>query len=135
MEQGALTFTSRDGDISDDIVQRCRSLKHAIKLCIEVSGLPLKDVAFQLDVAEKSLSRMLADNPDDHRNFPPELINKLMDVCHNEIPLRFQALTRGYGLHRLKSALELEVERLKGELAWEKEKRQAIQEFLRESKP
>ena len=134
MEQGNLHLNRRDSDLPDEYILRCRDLKHALKLCIEVSGLPFKDVAFQLDMPEKSISRMLADNPEEHRNFPPELINQLMEVCHNEIPLRWQALSRNYGLHRLKSSLEIENESLRQQLV-EKEKEHAtILKVIREMK-
>jgi len=135
MEQGNLHLSRRDGDLPDDIILNCRDLKHAIKLCVEVSGLPLKDVAFQLDIPDKSLSRMLADNPEDHRNFPPELIDLIMDVCHNEIPLRWQALRRNYGLHKLKSALELELEKTKRELAEERLEKQIMMKLVKEMRP
>lgn len=134
MEQGNLHLNRRDGDLPDEYILRCRDLKHALKLCVEVSGIPFKDVAFQMDLPEKSISRMLADNPDDHRHFPPELINPLMNICHNEIPLRWQALTRNYGLHRLKSALELENERLKAVVHEQAKEMSIIKNFLKEVK-
>jgi len=134
MEQGNLHLNRRDADLPDEYVLKCRDLKHALKLCIEVSGLPFKDVAFQLDLPEKSISRMLADNPDDHRNFPPELINQLMDVCHNEIPLRWQALSRNYGLHRLKSALEVELEEALRKLAEKDREHETMLKVIRELK-
>jgi len=135
MDQGNLIFERRHDDVTDDVLLRCQSLKHALRLCIEVTGLPLKEVAFRLDMPDKSLSRMLADNPDDHRNFPPESINHLMDVCENEIPLRWQALSRGYGLVRLKSEVESENERLKAEVERLQRDRDVIVGFLREAKP
>lgn len=48
------------------------------------------------------------------------------------IPLRWLALKRGYGLHRLKSALEVENEKLKAELEEERKKREIILETFRE---
>lgn len=134
MEQGNLSLNMRDTDLPDDYVLKCRDLKHALKLCIEVSGIPFKDVAFQLDMPEKSISRMLSDNPEDHRNFPPELINSLMDICRNEIPLRWQALKRSYGLHRLKSALEIENENLRRELEEKSKEHETILKVIRELK-
>ena len=131
MDQGSLLFSRRNDDVSDDALHRCPSLKHALRLCIEVTGLPLKEIAFRLDMPDKTLSRTLVENSEDHRNFPPELIPLLMDVCENEIPLRWLSLARGYGLFRLKSEVEIENERLKAELAAQEAKLATITEFLK----
>lgn len=118
-------------EISDDVVARCPSMKAAIKLCVEVSGLCVKEVAFHLDRDEKWVSRVLADNPEDTRHFPPDLLGKLMDICGNEIPMRWLALHRGYGLHKLKSRLEEENEALQRQLEEERRKFETITEFMK----
>src|SRR6266498_1378239 len=112
-EQGAFPFVEKKEEISESLIRKSRDMKSAIKLSIEVSGLPLKDVAYHLGMPDKTLSRMLADNPEDNRHFPPDKIPELMNITQNEIPLRWLALSRGYGLFRLKSEVEIENERLK----------------------
>lgn len=132
MEQGNLAFSANaNEEISDALILNCKTLRQALRLCIEVSGHELKDIAFQLNLLENHLSRMLSDNPEDKRHFPPDLISTLMDVCRNEIPLRWQALRRGYGLHRLRSAVELENEFLKAEIEQREKEMEVVKNFLR----
>lgn len=114
MEQGSLRLAHGKEDVSDSVVSRCKDFRAAIRLCIESSGLAPKDVAFQLNIDKGHLSRMIGQE-DDPRHFPPELLIKLMDVCENEVPLRWLALKRNYGLHRLKSAQDLIIEKLERE--------------------
>lgn len=132
VEQGALSFSKKQDDVSDDIILRCKDLRAAIRLCVEASGLHLKEIAFALGPQENHLSRMMSSDGD--RHLPPELIDKLMDICGNEIPLRWQALKRNYGLHRLKTALEMENERLRQELEEERKERVAMLKVLKELK-
>lgn len=130
-DQGAFPFVEKKEEISEVLIRKCRDMKAAIKLSIEISGLPLKEVAFHLDMPDKTLSRMLADNPEDNRHFPPDKIPSLMNITQNEIPLRWLAVSRGYGLFRLKSEIEMENERLKTELAAQEAKLATITEFLK----
>jgi hypothetical protein len=120
--------------VSDVVAAKCKSLKHALRMCIGTSEIPLKQVAFDLEIDEKHLSRMLSDNPDDNRHFPPDKINDLMKVCGNLIPLRYLAYSHGFGIVRLKSEVELENERLKEELRKRDEKIQTIEDFMRKVK-
>jgi len=133
-DQGTFPFVEKKEEISEALIRKCRDMKAAIKLSIEISGLPLKEVAFHLEMPDKTLSRMLADNPEDNRHFPPDKISALMNITQNEIPLRWLALSRGYGLFRLKSEVELENERLKAELAAQKQKIETITEFMQSIK-
>lgn len=96
-----MALISKQEEISDATVQNCKTLKDALNLCIMVSGLSVKEVAYHLGYEEhpEQLSRML--NTGAH--FPPEKIDQLMDVCGNEVPLRWQVLKRGYGTYRLKN--------------------------------
>jgi len=112
MDQGALLFPVRD-EIPDSVIANCKDFKSAIRLCIESSGLERKEVAFALGLQDPHLSRMLADASGDERHFPVNLVQKLMDTCANEVPLRWLALKRGFGLYRLKTELELENEKLR----------------------
>lgn len=97
------------GDADDSTIHRQPTLLSAIHLCINVSGLSSSQVASELKIQEAQFSRILTGKA----HFPPNKIDALMDLCGNEIPLRWQSLRRGYGLVRLKSAVEadLQVER------------------------
>jgi len=124
VEQSGLAFQIKSGEISDEMISRCKDLRSAIRLCIEVSGKQIKEVASDIGINKDHLSRMI-NTSDDPRHFPPERLNDLMTICRNEIPLRWQALSRGYGLYRLKSELEMELERTRSELE-EARKEQAL---------
>lgn len=98
---------------------RCTDLRHALRMCVEMSGIPHKEICYRLDIENGHLSRMLSqsDDPQQTRHFPTEKINELMNVCGNEIPLQYLALSRGYGLLQTNWKLEREVVNLKKELA------------------
>lgn len=124
MEQGSLMLRSaREDEVNDTVVLRCKDFRAAIRLCVESSGLAPKDVAFQLNIDKGHFSRMIG-TEDDPRHFPPELLLKLMDICANEIPLRWLAFKRNYRLERLQSAVELELEQVKRQLREEREERE-----------
>ena len=129
MEQGSIIFQVKNEEISDEMISRKKDLRSAIRLCIEVSGIAPKEIAFSLNIDSGHLSRMI-NTSDDPRHFSPERLNDLMDICGNEIPLRWQALHRGYGLFRLKTELEMENEKLRGALVEaEKEKELMLKLF------
>jgi hypothetical protein len=129
--QGGLPFIATTQEISDaEIMRRCQSLRDALRVCVDLSGLCPKEIAFALDIDQAHFSRMI--HPaDDKRHFPPDLFMKLMEVCGNEVPLRFLALSCGYGLHRLKSELERENDELKAALVEQERKLETITEFLK----
>lgn len=133
MEQGAFPFPVMD-EVPDSVIASCRDFKAAVRLCIEVSGLERKQVAFHLELQDAHLSRMLADSKDDERHFPINKITKLMEVCGNNIPLRWMANTRGFGLYRLKSEVEMENEALKREIEKEREEKALMLKMFRELK-
>jgi len=131
MEQGSLRLQIKQDDVADAAVLRCKDLRAAIRLCIETSGLAMKEIAFDLDVKSDHLSRMV-NNDGDPRHFPPELIDKLQDICGNEIPLRWQALKRNYGLYRLKSAIEVELDQERTEKEELKRELSILTKYLKE---
>lgn len=134
MEQGSLKIHVKAEEVSDSAVSRCKDLRAAIRLCIETSGLQIKEVAFDLNINKDHLSRMI-NSSDDPRHFPPERLNDLMDICGNEIPLRWMSLSRNYGLYRLKSALEIENEALKAQLAEQRREQEIMIKLLKEIRP
>lgn len=114
--------------LTDDQVLALPSLTAACFRCIDTSGLQDKVICLQLDIDAPVLSRARSGAA----NFPPDKIDALMDLCGNEVPLRWQALRRGYGMVRLKSAVEMENERLRAQLAESQKKLETITEFMRE---
>lgn len=129
-EQGGLIFHVNNEEISDAvIVGKCPTLKHAIVFCADLSQIPYQDLAFQLDMEYKHFTRCM--NVNDDRHFPPDKFNDLMDVAGNEVPLRWLALKRGYGLHRLKTAVELENEELRKKVEMMERERLAVVSFFK----
>jgi len=134
MVQGSLLFPVKD-EIPDSVIAKCKDFKSAIRLCIEASGLERKEVGFALSLQDAHLSRMLADvNGSEERHFPVNLLQKLMAACGNDVPLRWLALQRGFGLYRLKTELELENERLRQELDNKEREHKTMLKMFRELK-
>lgn len=116
--------------LSDDQISAIPSLSRACFRCIDESGLQDKTIGLELEIEQGVLSRARTDQA----NFPPNKIDALMDLCGNEIPLRWQALKRGYGLVRLKGHLEAELEAANQRNAELELKVRHYEEFLRASK-
>lgn len=117
------------GDVSDEVVARLPHLLAAIKLCIDVAGLNDQQVADALDIDSGQLSRI----KNGGMHFPPNKLNPLQDLCGNEIPLRWQAMTRGWELKRRMSAIEAENAKLRVQLAERDRDLDVIKRFVRET--
>lgn len=136
MQQGVLLTEKKSPEtlITDDMIMaRCRSLTAALDYCIEARPFTREQVAFHLGCDVGHLNRQL--NPHDRSHFNPDMIDALQKLCGNIIPLRYQALASGYGLHRLKSALEQENERLTRERDQLQRDLEVIKDFMREVRP
>lgn len=131
MKQQELNF-NQQATTDEMIMARCKSLTGAIDYCIEVSPYERQEVAFRMKIDSGHLNRML--NPNDNMNFPPDRIDELMEICGNLIPLRFQALKRRHGIHRLRSSVEEENEVLRAMLREKEQKESAIMGFLEKAK-
>ncbi len=101
--------------VDDDRVLTCKTMREAIRLCVETSGKQIKEVAFDLGMPKENLYRMISTS-DDPRHFPPEKLPRLMEVCGNEKPLVWLSLHQGYGLYRLPEVVEAECKELKEKL-------------------
>lgn len=130
-EQGSLTLKKPE-HVTSEVIERLADFKAALRLCIDSSGLDLKDVAWRMAMDSGHLHRML--NANDNLHFPPTRLIDLMVVCENEIPLRWLAMKCGFGLVRLKTYLEVENEQLRSDLEKEREKTRHIAEFIREAR-
>jgi hypothetical protein len=129
-----LPFVATMQEISDaEIMRRCKSARDALRVCIELSGLCPKEVAYHLELDQGHLSRMITASGES-RHFPPDLFNKLQDLCGNEVPIRWLTLSRGYGMHRLKSELERENDALRIRLNEQEQRLATITDFIKQVK-
>ncbi|HBA72236.1 MAG TPA: hypothetical protein DCZ63_08630 [Geobacter sp.] len=102
-------------EVSADIIRELPDMRATIRTCILVSGLPLKAVAYELDIKPDHLSKMI--NPsEDPRHFPPNKIEKLMQVCNNHVPLLWLLFRMGFDQPRTVGTLQDENARLKSEI-------------------
>lgn len=127
-----LRIAERQGiEITDSMLLRCKAPNEALVLSLNLSGLNLKELAYLLGYEEhpEQVSRMIG--PDG--NLPWRRANEFMDKVGNDIPLRWLALKRGYGLIRLQYVVERENEQLRDELV-KKDERVAYLEGLLEAK-
>ena len=113
--------------LSDEQVLQIPTLTRACFKCIEEGGLQDKSVCIELNIDSGVLSRARSSQA----HFPPDKIPALMDLCGNEIPLRWLNLTRGYGMVKLKSRLEAELEEKDRKLAEAELKIRHFEEFMR----
>lgn len=73
------------------------SMTEALNLCWKGSGLPSSELADRLGIGYSHFMRMM--NPNDHMNFPVDLIPRLMTECKSILPLEWLAWQMGYRLH------------------------------------
>lgn len=117
-------------DVSDETVAAKPSLLAAIKLCADLAPVDDKVICRELDMDPAQWSRVKSGQA----HFPADKYNDLMDICGNEVPLRWLAQSRGYGLVRLKSHVEAELETERQKNAELQMKLQHFEEFMRVAK-
>lgn len=84
------------GVLSDGgLLERCRSFREAVRLCWESSGLGMKQVAAEIEMEVRTLSRCLSLNDEDRRYLPDDKLVPFMIVCGNTLPLRWLSLQLG----------------------------------------
>ena len=109
--QKELLLREAPQDVDINTILRQKNLLGAINLCCSLSGLNDKQIYMELDIAAGQWTRIKSGEA----HFPPNKLELLMDICGNEIPLLWLSRRRGYGLQKLQTALEreLEIERKK----------------------
>lgn len=117
-------------DVSDEVVAGRATMLDAVRLCIELAPVADNVICEELGIDAGQWSRIKSGSA----HFPTNKYLELMEACGNEVPLRWLAYQRGYGLVRLKSEVEIENERLKAELQEERRKNETITEFMRQVK-
>lgn len=104
-------------DYQQQTALKCRSRSHALRKCVEIANFDLpKEVYMPLGIDQGQWSRIWAGTA----YMDPDLLFPLMDLCGNDVPLRYDAIQRGYDLVRVKSDLEAKVAKLEQELADER---------------
>lgn len=114
MIQQTLKYYLGADDVTDDLIQkRCRSLRNAIRLCRDCSPLTDKEIIDELHKRtgyEYQQSHFTEALNGGKKNFDPDHIPVLEDICSNWIPTRYLALHRNCELKRKKEALEIELD-------------------------
>jgi hypothetical protein len=144
MKQEALQLVVNPDDVTDRLIlQKCRNLRHALKLCRDCSPLSDEEIIVELEKRGKKMQRShfiesLNSGP---RNYPPDAIQDLEDICHNLIPTRFLALSRNCELRPKREAWEIENDRLREEIEardrlieQERQKTEAIADFIKRTR-
>lgn len=119
-----LSHHARRSDATPEQIARKPTLLAAINLCIDESGLDDNEIRLTLGIDAGHWSNIRKGKAGCH--FPTNKIDDLQTLCGNEIPLIWQALKRGKGLH----LLETEAERM---LREERELRLAAENKVRET--
>ena len=114
-------------EFQDEVTRGCRDRHHALVKCYEVSNLQPKQVYLPLGIEQGTFSRILGGTA----YLPHTLKFQFMDICGNDIPLRYDALGRGYELKPVQSTLEQENEKLRAELEDERRVNRRLAEMLR----
>ena len=104
-------------DVSDAKLLALKDKHTALVLCMNISCLEDKEIYGPLGLDQAQFSRI----KNGSMHFPPNLEDPLMDVCGNEIPLRYSALKRGKQLAPLRSTLEQKLEDRDAELEAKRE--------------
>lgn len=106
--------------VPDALIARQQCLLSAIVLCVHASGLDDKEVYLSLGIDAGHWSRIMKGDA----HFPVNKLGDLMDMCGNEAPLIWLAMSRGKGLVLLKSEAERQIEELQAKLAKTEERLQ-----------
>ena len=117
-------------DVSDAKLLSLKDKQAALVLCMNVSCLEDKQIYGALGLNQAQFSRI----KNGSMHFPPNLEDQLMDICGNEIPLRYSALKRGKQLVPLRSTLEQKLEDKESELAEAQRENELLMRVLRETR-
>ena len=107
-------------------IERCRSMRQAIKLCVDLSGVNDNALCIDLGIDPGQWSRIKSGQA----HFPDKF-NEIQDVCGNYAPLQWYAHSEGFGLVKLQSELEAENDQLRQEKQELEAKLKNFEEFLK----
>lgn len=117
-------------EVSDSVVAAQPSKLAALMLCCAASGLEDKEIYGPLDIGPAQWSRIR--NGDAY--FPNNKEHQLMDLCANEIPLRWDALRRNKELKPLRSELEQQLEDERAARLEAERELATIKQFVRDTR-
>lgn len=92
-------------EVSDELLARQPTLTAAINLCVNASGLQDKEIYLPLKIDPGHWTRIRHGQA----HFPLDQLDELQNLCGNEIPLRWQALRRGYRLVPMEDAKDAQL--------------------------
>lgn len=113
-------------ELQEQIVRRCKSRHDAMRKCYEASGLTPQQLGARLALSEGQVSKILGGS----KFLDPELYFNLFDVCGNEIPLRYDALHRGYELRPILNDAEAKIASLEKALSEERQLTRRLSDML-----
>ncbi len=136
--QEPLKYHLNAEDVTDDLImKRCKTTRQAIRLCRDCSPLTDKEIINELHKRtgyEYQQSHFTEALNGGNKNFNPDHIPALEDICSNWIPTRFMALYRNCELKRKKEALEIELEKERADKEEYKKKYEYAIQALKEIK-
>lgn len=130
VEQLQLLIRDQQRKVSIDVIAEQPTYKDALKLCKSISGLNDQQLCHALDIDPAQWSRIWSNNA----HFPDNKIAEFMRACNNIVPLIWLSLRFGYGIHPLKSELEIENEKLQSQLREKESELSIITNFVKSIK-
>lgn len=108
VDQGELQLSRapKQADLPLSTILKRATLMDAINLCIAESGLEDKEIYIPLGIDPGHWTCIRKGS----KHFPASRLEKLMDICGNDIPLVWLANKRGFELRPLLSDLEAKLE-------------------------
>lgn len=112
------------------VVAMQRSMTAAILLCVQASGLTDGEISSDLEIDPATWSR----TKNGQANFPPDKLEHLMERCGNHVPLQYLAMRSEFELRPLRSALEVQLDDLRAQLADRDREIETIKRFVQETR-
>lgn len=116
-------------DVSDAVLLKKKDFLSAICLCMDISGLLDDHIASVLEIQPAQFSKCRSGVG----HFPPNKLMALMDVCKNDVPLRWLAIHRGKEVKPMVTTLEEENIELKKQNEKLEQRIETITDFVKET--
>ena len=116
--------------VADEVVRVQPSFMAAIGLCISSSGLEDTEIVLTLEIDAGHWTRIKRGDA----HFPPNKLVPLMELCGNDIPLRWLAMRCGYELRPAQSALERRLEEAEAARREAEQRLETITQFMRDTR-
>jgi hypothetical protein len=113
--------------VSFEVITAQRTMLNAVMTRISVSGRDAKAIYIDLEIDKGHWSRIM----DAKAHFPIDKLERLMDLCGNDIPLQWLAWRRGKGLHLLESEQQRLIRQKDDQIAHLNQKVEWLTELVR----